>query len=122
MILVVDDSSAILMVVSQMLTEGGFETVLAKDGQQAVDAIKSGEHKIDAILLDWNMPMMTGLEFLELNVAEKFTTSPIVMMTTENKPKYIQEALQNGAVEYIMKPFTQDIILSKLQAVLGVDS
>ena len=63
------------------------------------------------------MPNMTGPEFLEKNLAEKVTPAPIVMMTTENKPDHIKKALQLGAVEYIMKPFTSDILFNKLELV-----
>lgn len=116
-VLIVDDSNSIIMVVSQMLTEAGHEPLRAKDGQEAVELIESGK-QVDLILLDWNMPNMTGLDFLKYNFEKNITSSPIVMMTTENKPDKIREALQFGASEYIMKPFTQDILISKIQNVL----
>ena len=116
-VLIVDDSNSIIMVVSQMLTEAGHEPLRAKDGQEAVELIESGK-QVDLILLDWNMPNMTGLDFLKYNFEKNITSSPIVMMTTENKPDKIREALQFGAREYIIKPFTQDILISKIQNVL----
>ena len=117
-ILVVDDSKAIYMMVSQMLDEAGHTSVWAENGADAIDKIKS--NKIDAILLDWNMPVMTGPEFLEKNKTDSFTDAPILMMTTENKPDHIKKALSLGAVEYIMKPFTRDLLFDKLELVFDL--
>lgn len=114
-IMIVDDSKAIYMMVSQMLSEQGHESVWAEDGVDACN--KLANENVDLILLDWNMPNMSGPEFLEKNKNESVTNAPIVMMTTENKPDYIKQALQLGAVEYIMKPFTSDILFNKLELV-----
>lgn len=116
-ILVVDDSRAIYSMVSQMLESGGHKSFWAEDGQKAVDFLKKNEVKIDVILLDWNMPNMNGPEFLEANLKEKFTEAPIVMMTTENSPEFIKKALSLNAAEYIMKPFTSDILFNKLSLI-----
>lgn len=113
-VLIVDDSKAIFMMVSQMLEEAGHEGLWAEDGQKAVDFLKENKD-ISVILLDWNMPVMNGPEFLQANLDNKFTESPIVMMTTENKPDFIKKALSLGAVEYIMKPFTADILFNKFE-------
>jgi two-component system chemotaxis response regulator CheY len=113
-ILIVDDSKAIYAMVSQMLTSGGHTSVWAADGKIAVDILTKKEVKIDVILLDWNMPNMNGPEFLEANLKDKFTTAPVVMMTTENSPDFIKKALSLNAAEYIMKPFTSDILFNKL--------
>ncbi len=116
-ILIVDDSKAINLMVSDMLHEAGHESLWAEDGQKAVDII--AKEKVDLILLDWNMPVMNGPEFLEKVKSENLTSAPIVMMTTENKPDYIMKALEMGASEYIMKPFTSDILINKIDLVLG---
>ena len=117
-VLIVDDSKAIFMMVSQMLEDAGHGAVWAEDGVKAFEQLV--EHPdIDLILLDWNMPVMNGPEFLQKNLDEKLTTSPIMMMTTENKPTYIKEALSLGATEYIMKPFTSDILFNKIELVTG---
>ena len=118
-VLVVDDSKAIYMMVSQMLDEKGHKAIWAENGQDAIDKISA--NKIDLILLDWNMPVMTGPEFLEKNKNDSISEAPIVMMTTENKPDHIKKALSLGAVEYIMKPFTSDILFDKLELVFDLD-
>lgn len=112
-ILLVDDSSAIALGVGQMLSELGFQNIRAKDGVDALEIISKGE-EFDLVLLDWNMPNMDGIEFLEYNVEKKILSCPIVMMTTESKPEKIQKALESGASEYIMKPFTLDILEYKI--------
>jgi len=117
--MIVDDSKAIYMMVSGMLTEKGHEAVWAEDGNDACEKLKI--EKVDLILLDWNMPNMSGPEFLEKNNSDSITDAPIVMMTTENKPDFIKKALQLGAVEYIMKPFTSDILFNKIELVFDLE-
>lgn len=117
-VLVVDDSKPITMMVSGYLGEAGHQALVAYNGQEAVDLLKGGE-KVDLILLDWNMPVMGGLDFLKLNQSESFTSAPIVMMTTESKMEIISQSISLGAREYIMKPFTADILLEKIHMVLG---
>ncbi len=113
-ILIVDDSNAIAMVVSEYIKELGFEAYHASNGKDAVDMI-SQDDIFDLILLDWNMPVMDGLSFLEFNQENDLTKSPIMMMTTENKPEKIMKALELGALEYIMKPFSKEILELKIQ-------
>ena len=117
-VLLVDDSNSIAMVVGQMLNDAGHEVARAKHGLDAVEIITK-DSDFDVILLDWNMPEMDGLEFLKHNTENNLITCPIIMMTTENKPEKIVLALQNGAKEYIMKPFTQDILISKIETVVN---
>lgn len=112
-ILVIDDSNSIAMMVGQMIKELGHESYHAANGSDAVDMI-SQEDIFDLILLDWNMPVMDGLEFLKYNQEHSLTQTPIMMMTTENKPEKIMKALEHGAIEYIMKPFGKDVLESKI--------
>jgi two-component system, chemotaxis family, chemotaxis protein CheY len=116
-VLIVDDSKPILMMVSQMLEELGHESISAIDGSDAyhVIAVNKG---INLILLDWNMPVMNGLEFLQKNKSDSIFNIPIFMMTTETSPEKIQIALENGVVDYIMKPFTPDILQNKIEMLL----
>ena len=118
-ILIVDDSKHILMAVGEMLTNFGHEVVTAFDGQNAYDVI-NGNTGIELILLDWNMPNMNGLEFLQKNTTEQIFKIPIFMMTTEKSPGKIKLALENGAVDYIMKPFTPDILENKIEMLVDL--
>jgi two-component system, chemotaxis family, chemotaxis protein CheY len=116
-VLIVDDSKPILMMVSQMLEELGHEVITAFDGVNAYEVI-AGNTGIDLVLLDWNMPNMNGLEFLKKNSLEKVFDIPIFMMTTEKSPEKIQQALENGVADYIMKPFTPDILENKIEMLI----
>jgi two-component system chemotaxis response regulator CheY len=110
--LIVDDSRVIRKVARKIIEDMGFECDEAADGQQALDACK--ENMPDAVLLDWNMPVMNGLDFLIALRQEKGGDRPVVVFcTTENDMANITQALRAGANEYVMKPFDSDIIESK---------
>ena len=114
--LIVDDSKVVRMVARKILEGLNFDTLEAEDGQQALEACQLSMP--DAVLLDWNMPVMSGIEFLrELRALEGVTQPVVVFCTTENDMAHIQEAIGAGANEYIMKPFDGDIIESKFAQV-----
>ena len=111
--LVVDDSRVIRKVARRILEELGFETAEAADGVEAMAWCRTAMP--EAILLDWNMPAMDGLEFLkQLRKSPDGDQPVVVFCTVENDPEQINRALDAGADEYIMKPFDGDIIESKL--------
>jgi two-component system chemotaxis response regulator CheY len=110
--LVVDDSRVIRKVARRILEEMGFEIAEAGDGMEALAWCRAAMP--DAVLLDWNMPVMTGIEFLKHLRAEPEGHRPcVVFCTVENDLSRIREALDCGADEYIMKPFDSDVIASK---------
>lgn len=112
--IVVDDSRVIRMVARKILEELSFTVEEAEDGQVALDLCK--QSMPDGILLDWNMPVMDGLEFLKaLRALPNGSEPKVVFCTTENDLNHIQEAISQGADEYIMKPFDQEIVASKFQ-------
>jgi two-component system chemotaxis response regulator CheY len=114
--LIVDDSRVIRTVARRILEQLGFSTEEAENGQAALDAC--ARHMPDAVLLDWNMPVMNGIDFLrELRSANGPDAPVVVFCTTENDMAHIREALAAGANEYIMKPFDRDIIEAKLMQV-----
>lgn len=114
--LVVDDSRVIRKVARQILEELEFEISEAGDGQEALEYCQ-GEMP-DAILLDWNMPVMSGIDFLKALREESNGHEPVVVFcTTENDMKHITEAMSAGANEYIMKPFDRDILEDKFSEV-----
>jgi two-component system chemotaxis response regulator CheY len=117
-VLIVDDSSMIQKAVTMMLDKLGYSSECAEHGKAAIAMLEKSDY--DIILLDWNMPEMTGIEFLESNVVNAHTKGAICMMTTEDDMEKIMRALDHGAVEYIMKPFTEDILAEKIQAALEV--
>jgi two-component system chemotaxis response regulator CheY len=110
--LVVDDSRVIRKVARRIIEEMGFEVAEAGDGVEALAWCRSSMP--DAILLDWNMPAMNGIDFLRQLRRERGGGEPVVVFcTVENDPAHIRQALDCGASEYIMKPFDSDIVQSK---------
>lgn len=114
--LIVDDSRVVRKVARQILEQLQFQISEAEDGQIALDACR--KHMPDAILLDWNMPNMNGIEFLRALRKEQDGERPVVLFcTTESEFSFITQAMEAGANEYIMKPFDREIIESKLSEV-----
>jgi two-component system chemotaxis response regulator CheY len=110
--LVVDDSRVIRKVARRIIEDMGFEVAEAGDGLEAMAWCRASMP--DAILLDWNMPGMDGIEFLRQLRRERGGEAPtVVFCTVENDVERIREALDCGASEYIMKPFDSDIVQSK---------
>ena len=115
--LIVDDSKVIRLVARKILEDLKFETEEATDGQIALEACR--RKMPSAILLDWNMPVMSGIDFLRaLRALPGGGETPRVLFcTTENDLQHIQEAITAGADEYIMKPFDSEIIQAKFAQV-----
>ncbi|HEV2113162.1 MAG TPA: response regulator, partial [Terriglobales bacterium] len=101
-----------------LLQEKGIECEEAADGQAGLDRLH-GEHAFDLALLDWNMPVMNGLEMLKKLRAEGFNGIKVMMVTTEAENDFILRALEAGADEYLMKPFDDEALKEKL-AMLGL--
>lgn len=117
--LIVDDSSTMRSVLRMILRAQGFETLEASNGSEALRRLQESA-EIDVALVDWNMPLMNGFEFLcAVRDDRARDQMKIVMVTTETELAQVQSALQRGANEYIMKPFTRDSVLEKLQ-ILGL--
>lgn len=118
--LVIDDSRTMRRIVSRTLQGLGFETVEAEDGQQALDVLEAGAH-VDLCCIDWNMPVMNGLEFVNAVRANRdWRDMTLMMVTTESEHGQIVRALAAGAHEYVIKPFTPEAIKDKLQ-LLGLE-
>ena len=114
--LIVDDSAVIRKVARRILEGLAFRISEAEDGEQALAVCKS--EMPDAVLLDWNMPVMDGYEFLkQLRTLPNGRTPKVVFCTTENDIGHIARAMHAGADEYIMKPFDKDIVTAKFQEV-----
>ncbi len=114
--LVVDDSRVVRKVARRMLENHGYAVEEAEDGAKALDAVRA--HMPDAVLLDWNMPVMNGIEFLRA-LRQEFGPEhpPVVFCTTESDLSFVERAIEAGAQEYIMKPFDEDILMGKFEQV-----
>ena len=116
--LIVDDSRFVRGFLRGMLQERGIECAEAGDGQAAMDILRAGT-PFDVALVDWNMPVMDGLEMLKKLRAEGFGEMKVMMVTTEAENEFILRALNAGADEYLMKPFDDEALTEKL-AMLGL--
>jgi two-component system, chemotaxis family, chemotaxis protein CheY len=114
--LVVDDSKVIRKVARHILETMQFEVSEAADGKEAMTYCN--ENEPDVILLDWNMPLMSGMDFLKAYRATHQTNiAKVIFCTTENGVSHIQAAIEAGADEYVMKPFDRETLESKLKIV-----
>ena len=117
--LVIDDSKAARMAVSRILQDVGITCEEAENGAQALEKIRN-EGPFDMAMVDWNMPVMNGYDFVkEIRHDSKLADLKLIMVTTENELSQVVKALSAGANEYIMKPFTDEMILEKLE-ILGL--
>lgn len=113
--LVVDDSKVIRKVARRILEELNYTVEEAVDGKDALE--KSLANPPKAVLLDWNMPIMDGLEYLVALRKSDVEQPVVVFCTTENDMSHIRQAIEAGANEYIMKPFDREIIEAKFSQV-----
>jgi two-component system chemotaxis response regulator CheY len=113
--LIVDDSTTMRMILKAHLKKLGFEVTEAVNGRDALDQLKAMA-TADLVMVDWNMPVMDGLEFVRAVRTEiEYAALPMMMVTTNTDRAHVSQALEAGANEYIMKPFTADMIREKLQ-------
>ncbi len=113
--LVIDDSRVVRSILRKYLSELGMLVLEAGDGAQALDIL--AEHpEIVLALVDWNMPVMDGLQFIiEVRRQGIYPDLKIVMVTTESESEQIMRAMAAGANEYVMKPFTKEVLVEKLE-------
>jgi two-component system chemotaxis response regulator CheY len=113
--LVIDDSRAIRLILRRMLGQLGFLVDEAANGREALDRLEAGPMP-ELLLVDWNMPEMNGLDFvMAVRRPPYSSTTRVVMVTTETEIPQMVRALDAGADEYVMKPFTRESIVEKLQ-------
>ena len=118
--MVVDDSRAMRMLMTRELLKWGFEVVQAGDGRQGLETLEKEQGAVRLVMVDWNMPVMDGLEFVQhVRASPNFAAVRIIMVTTETEIEQMSRALEAGADEYIMKPFTTEAVEDKLN-MLGV--
>lgn len=114
--LIVDDSRAMRRIVGRILVDAGFEILEAGDGQEALDVLAAQGGDPPALAcVDWNMPVMDGLTFItQVRKQVEWRSITLMMVTTESEQDRIVRALAAGAHEYLIKPFTGDALVEKL--------
>jgi two-component system chemotaxis response regulator CheY len=114
--LIVDDSRAMRMILARILKEVGFDTCEAGHGREALERVRVLDVPPRLIPVDWNMPEMNGLELVTaLRANTIYDDCQIMMVTTETELAHVAQALQAGANEYMMKPFTKESLVDKLK-------
>ena len=119
-VLSIDDSKAVHAFLDRCLNEGDseFEFLHALGVGEGLKILTSTPTQVSAILLDWEMPEINGFEGLPM-ILEKAPQTPVIILTSKNEPSDISMMLERGATEYMMKPFTPDILFEKLKSVVG---
>ena len=113
--LIVDDSRAMRRIVGRILVDAGYEVLEAGDGQQAIDVLEAQAELPVLACVDWNMPVMDGLTFItEVRRRPEWRSITLMMVTTESEQDRIVRALAAGAHEYLIKPFTGEALMEKL--------
>jgi two-component system chemotaxis response regulator CheY len=120
-ILTVDDSTTIRRIVKRSVDEMGLEVLEAADGAQALRIIEERAEEIQLILLDWNMPGMSGLDMLRiLKSNARYRDIVVMMLTSEADQNFVVEALKSGAQNYLTKPFDAKMLTLKIQESLSL--
>ncbi|MEN6469770.1 MAG: response regulator [Smithella sp.] len=119
-LIVADDSRLVRGIVAKAVASIGFETVLATNGKEALDILETDEKDINLVLLDWNMPVMNGIDVIKnMRGNDRFKRIPVLMVSTESEGERIQEAISAGAQGYLTKPFTADQLIEAIHQALG---
>jgi two-component system, chemotaxis family, chemotaxis protein CheY len=115
-VLVVDDSRVMRLIIGRTLREMGHEVLEAGDGQEALLRLQENRD-IEMAMVDWNMPVMNGIDFLRaMRSDSRYSTIQVMMVTSETEMSQVQLALQAGANSYVTKPFTPDKIQEKVRS------
>ena len=116
--LIIDDSSAMRRIISKIMKDIGFDTVEAGDGQEGLSRVEAASGDFEVVLVDWNMPVMNGIEFVKaVRSHPEYSGLKIMMVTTETEPARMAQALMAGVDEFAMKPFTPEVLLEKLKLI-----
>jgi two-component system chemotaxis response regulator CheY len=119
--LIIDDSRAMRRILRQIVEPLGFQIVEAGDGQEGLERLEQYHPDVELTLVDWNMPVMNGLEFVKaVRADDQYQQMKIAMVTTETEPAQMARALMAGVDEFVMKPFTSEILIEKLK-LIGVE-
>ncbi|MCX7409534.1 MAG: response regulator [Planctomycetota bacterium] len=115
--LIIDDSRAMRRILRQIVEPLGFQVTEAGDGIEGLNRLVEMGH-VDVVFVDWNMPVMNGLEFVRaIRAHADYQTLKVVMVTSETEPSKMARALMSGVDEFVMKPFTPQILVDKLNLI-----
>lgn len=116
--LIIDDSRAMRRILRQIVQPLGFNILEAGDGQEGLVQLSAHRDEVEMTLVDWNMPVMNGLEFVKrVRSDAAYADMKLMMVTTETEQAQMARALMAGVDEFVMKPFTADILVEKLRLI-----
>ena len=116
--LIIDDSRAMRRILRQIVEPLGFRILEAGNGQEGLDRLREHFPDVELTLVDWNMPVMNGLEFVKtVRADDQYQQMKIAMVTTETEAAQMARALMAGVDEFVMKPFTSEILIEKLRLI-----
>lgn len=116
--LVIDDSRAMRRILGKIMLGLGFDVIEAENGDQGMEKFLANSSEIEVTLVDWNMPVKSGIEFVEeIRSMSEYDSHKLMMVTTETEPARMARALMAGVDEFVMKPFTQEILVDKLKLI-----
>ncbi len=119
-VLIVDDEQALRIVLQKMLHDEGCNVVTAADGSEALEILRSSYESISAVVLDWMLPQMTGIELLRwMKMQPHIDLIPVIMLTALDDPDRIKEGIDAGAFYYLVKPFQKPLLQSILRAAVS---
>lgn len=115
--IIIDDSRAMRRILTKIVAPLGFDTVEAENGQEGLERLEETSD-VEVVLVDWNMPVMNGIEFVKAVRADgRYANLKLVMVTTETEPAQMARALMAGVDEFVMKPFTPEILTEKMKLI-----
>jgi len=118
-VIVADDSRLIRGIIEKSAASIGFEAVQAGNGEEALNILEADGREINLVLLDWNMPILSGIDVIKkMRGDDRFKKIPVLMISTESEDDRIREAITAGAQGYLTKPFTPDKLLEAIRHVL----
>jgi two-component system, chemotaxis family, chemotaxis protein CheY len=119
-LIIADDSRLVRGIVEKAVASIGFKAVHAANGKEALNILEADNKDINLVLLDWNMPVLNGIDVIKnMRGDDRFKKIPVLMVSTESEDGRIQEAISAGAQGYLTKPFTQDQLINAIHHVLG---
>jgi two-component system chemotaxis response regulator CheY len=122
-ILAIDDSKATRDFMKSAIDVLGFKFLEAAGGKEGLEILEKEKGRVDLILLDWYMPVMDGMEILQLLKSnDQYKDIPVTMVTTETDRKKVKEAVEVGAKNYLMKPFSQEDLVGKIMEALNIET
>lgn len=118
-VIVADDSRLVRGIVERTVVSMGFEALLAVNGKEALNILEAGDKDVNLMLLDWNMPLLNGIDVIRsMRKNDRFNNIAVLMVSTESEEDRIKEAISAGAQGYLTKPFTPDQLIDAIRQVL----